>query len=166
MQEESVRRLTDCLHKVLQEESVHRWTVCLPMLVKKFGPPVNGLRHKDARGIRPPVDGLPAQGFARGIRPPVDGLPSNVGEKVLQEESVRQWTDCHPMLVEKFGPPVDGLRHKDARGIRPPVDGLPSNDARGIRLPVDGLPSYVGERVRRILSTGGQVSAKMGRAFG
>ncbi|EDS41600.1 vesicle associated protein [Culex quinquefasciatus] len=128
MQEESVRRWTDCLHKVLQEESVHRRTDCLPMLVEKFGPPVDGLRHKDARGIRPPVEGL--------------------RHKVLQEESVHRWTDCLPMLVEKFGTPVDGIRHKDARGIR---------------LPVDGLPSNVGERVRRILSTGGQHGCALGR---
>ncbi|EDS28496.1 conserved hypothetical protein [Culex quinquefasciatus] len=115
-----------------------------------------------ARGIRPPVDGLPAnvgekvpstggriteQGLARGIRPSVDGLPANVDEKfrppvdglldkVLHEESVRRWTDYLPMLTRSS---VHRWTDYWTRGIRPPVDGLPANVDEKFRPPVDGL---------------------------
>ncbi|XP_052566002.1 uncharacterized protein LOC128093414 [Culex pipiens pallens] len=173
-------------HKVLQEESVHRWIV--GEKVRSTGGRITG----QGRKRNPSAGGRIAfqcwrkssvhrwTDYARGIRPPVDGLPSNVGEKVrstggriTQEEFVRRWTDCLPMSAKRFGPPVDGLRHKVlqeesvrrwtdclpmlAKKIGPPVDGLLDKDARGIRPPVDGLPSNVGEKVR---STGGRITAQ------
>ncbi|XP_052565296.1 uncharacterized protein LOC128093246 [Culex pipiens pallens] len=114
---------------------------------------------------------ITGQGFARGIRPPVDGLPANVGEKVLQEESVRRWTDYLPMLTKssvhrwtdywtrfcKRNPSAGGRIACQcwgkgfARGIRPPVDGLPANVGEKFRPPVDGLLDKVlqEESVRR-----------------
>ncbi|EDS45587.1 conserved hypothetical protein [Culex quinquefasciatus] len=93
------------LDKVLQEESVRQWTDYLPMLGKRFckrNPSAGGRITCQCWG----------KGFARRIRPPVDGLPANVGKKVLQEESVRRWTDYMPMLGKRFRPPVDGLLDK------------------------------------------------------
>ncbi|EDS38007.1 chaperonin [Culex quinquefasciatus] len=78
------------LDKVLQQESVHRWTTKLCKRNPSTGGRIarqcwqKGSVHRWTEYWT---------SFARGIRPPVDGLPANPGEKVdkvLQEESVHQ----------------------------------------------------------------------------
>ncbi|EDS44191.1 vesicle associated protein [Culex quinquefasciatus] len=132
----SVHRGTDYRIRTL-EESVRRWTDCLPMLAKRFGPPVDGLLNKDARGIRPPVDRLPCNVCekVRSTGGQITGQgckrnPSAGGRtafQCLRKGSVHRRMDCLTIFANRFGQPVDGLLNKDARGICPPVDGLPSN---------------------------------------
>ncbi|EDS44286.1 vesicle associated protein [Culex quinquefasciatus] len=131
------------------------------MFAKRFGPPVDGLLDKDkhVRGIRPPVDRLPCNVCEKvpstGGRIALQCLrkgsvhrwtdywtrfckrnPSTGGRialQCLQKGSVHRWMDCLPMLAKRFGPPVDGLLDKDARGIRSPVDGLLYNNGEKVR---------------------------------
>ncbi|EDS34840.1 sterol regulatory element binding protein cleavage-activating protein [Culex quinquefasciatus] len=82
-QEESVRRWTDYL-SMLAKSSVHRRIACQcwgKYFAKGIRPPVNGLPAKVEEKVPSTGGRITGQDFARGIRPPVDGLPATVGKK-------------------------------------------------------------------------------------